>query len=441
MKKYKPLIDDWEAFQRQSGEHPLQGVRRNPLKAQNDFEDRLSESFDFEESSWNGDVYRVSSEKPGKSLLHWRGEYYVQEESAALPVKILDPQPGEMVLDMCAAPGGKATQMAALMDNEGLVVANDESSQRMKSLHANVYRTGSSIVSASNYDGRNIPESESFDRVLVDAPCSGEGDRYYRNFESADNGESVGLSRLQQDLVKKAGKLVKDNGVIIYSTCTITPTENEKVVSEILENTDLELERIETDAEHVRGVSEFQGEEFGEEMSKTVRVYPHHLDSGVIYVAKFVKPDDSDNNVESSIHLSPENEAESYLQDRFGVDTSGLTLRQVNGDYWLTSPKQSTLEFKTEGVRAIRVMDIGLKPTTYFLQLIENRIEKNVTEVSYEELEILAKEEGLIQKDMNDKGYIALKFDGRVIGCGFYMDGLISSRIPEGRMKELLECI
>ena len=441
MKKYKPLIDDWEAFQRQSGEHPLQGVRRNPLKAQNDFEDRLSESFDFEESSWNGDVYRVSSEKPGKSLLHWRGEYYVQEESAALPVKILDPQPGEMVLDMCAAPGGKATQMAALMDNEGLVVANDESSQRMKSLHANVYRTGSSIVSASNYDGRNIPESESFDRVLVDAPCSGEGDRYYRNFESADNGESVGLSRLQQDLVKKAGKLLKDNGVIIYSTCTITPIENEKVVSEILENTDLELERIETDAEHVRGVSEFQGEEFGEEMSKTVRVYPHHLDSGVIYVAKFVKPDDSDNNVESSIHLSPENEAESYLQDRFGVDTSGLTLRQVNGDYWLTSPKQSTLEFKTEGVRAIRVMDIGLKPTTYLLQLIENRIEKNVTEVSYEELEILAKEEGLIQKDMNDKGYIALKFDGRVIGCGFYMDGLISSRIPEGRMKELLECI
>jgi len=289
MEKYKPLIDDWESFEKQSENYPLQGLRRNCLKAQNDFEDELSEKFDFEESSWNSNVYRVSSEVPGKSMLHWRGEYYVQEESASLPVTIMDPRPGERVLDMCAAPGGKATQMAARMGNEGLVVANDESSQRMKSLHANVYRTGSSIVSASNYDGRNIPEDEKFDRVLVDAPCSGEGDRYYRNFEPANKEESVGLSRLQQDLMEKAEKLVKDDGVIVYSTCTITPVENENVVSKVLEETDLELEKIETGAEHVRGVKEFEDNTYGGEMSKTVRVYPHHLDSGVIYVAKFRK--------------------------------------------------------------------------------------------------------------------------------------------------------
>jgi len=259
------------------------------LKAKQDFEEKLAGFFDFEKSPWNSKVYRINSEVPGKSILHWRGEYYVQEESAALPVAVMDPQPGEKVLDMCAAPGGKATQMAAKMDNKGLVVANDESSQRMKSLHANVYRTGSSIVSASNYDGRNIPENEKFDRILVDAPCTGEGDLYYRNFEPADNGESVGLSRLQQDLMKKAEKLVKEGGVIIYSTCTITPTENEKVVSNVLEETDLELEKIETDAEHVRGVSEFEDNNYGEDMRKTVRIYTHNLNSGVIYVAKFRK--------------------------------------------------------------------------------------------------------------------------------------------------------
>ncbi|QGA80575.1 RsmB/NOP family class I SAM-dependent RNA methyltransferase [Candidatus Nanohalobium constans] len=289
MDRYKPLIDDWNAFKEQADNHPLQGIRRNPLKSKDDFEEKLGQKFDYEKSSWNENVHRVSTETPGKSMLHWRGEYYVQEESAALPVTIMDPQPGEKVLDMCAAPGGKATQMAARMNNEGLVVANDESAQRMKSLHANVYRTGSKIVSASNYDGRNIPEDEKFDRILVDAPCSGEGDRYYRNFEAADKGESVGLSRLQQDLMKKAEKLVKEGGVIVYSTCTITPTENEKVVSKVIEETDLELEKIETDAEHVRGVSSFEDEEFGAKMSKTVRVYPHHLNSGVIYVAKFKK--------------------------------------------------------------------------------------------------------------------------------------------------------
>lgn len=289
MRKYKPLIDDWRKFRNQSEKHPLQGIRKNPLKARDDFEEKLEESFDIDKSEWNENIYRVSDETPGKTLLHWRGEYYVQEESAALPVTTLNPQPGEKVLDLCAAPGGKSTQMAARMDNDGLVVANDDSAQRMKSLHANVYRTGAKIIEATNYDGRNIPEEQKYDRILVDAPCSGEGDRYYRNFKSADEGESKGLVDLQKNLLRKAEKLLKDGGTVVYSTCTITPIENEAVVSEISEETGLELENISTDAKHVKGVKEFENQEFGEEMDKTVRVYPHHLNSGVIYVAKLTK--------------------------------------------------------------------------------------------------------------------------------------------------------
>ena len=289
MEKYKPIIDDWQAFKQQSEEHPLQGLRRNPLKAQGDFEQKLSESFEYERADWNDNIYRVSAETPGKTMLHWRGEYYVQEESAALPVTVLNPQPGEKVLDMCAAPGGKSTQIAARMNNEGLIVANDDSAQRMKSLHANVYRTGSMIIEATNYDGRNIPENQKFDRILVDAPCSGEGDRYYRNFRAANEGESQGLAELQKDLLKKAGKLLKEGGTIVYSTCTLTPTENEAVVSEVVEETRLELDEIETDAEHVRGISNFDGKRYMRDMEKTVRVYPHHMKSGVIYVAKLSK--------------------------------------------------------------------------------------------------------------------------------------------------------
>ncbi|MFB6159327.1 MAG: RsmB/NOP family class I SAM-dependent RNA methyltransferase [Candidatus Nanohalobium sp.] len=288
MEKYKPIIDNWEAFKQQSGNHPLQGIRRNPLKARSDFKERLGESFDYEQASWNKKIYRVSSELPGKTLLHWRGEYYVQEESAALPVDVLDPQPGEKVLDMCAAPGGKSTQIAAKMDNQGLVVANDSSGKRMKSLHANVYRTGSKIVEATNYDGRNIPEDEKFDRVLVDAPCSGEGDSYYRDFSAADREESQDLSRLQRQLLEKAGKLVKDGGTVVYSTCTISPVENEGVVTDVVENTELRLEDVETDAEHVRGVESFEEESYPKARN-TVRVLPHHLKSGVIYVARLSK--------------------------------------------------------------------------------------------------------------------------------------------------------
>ncbi|WEL23597.1 RsmB/NOP family class I SAM-dependent RNA methyltransferase [Candidatus Nanohalovita haloferacivicina] len=288
MEKYKPIIDDWEAFEAERDKHPVNAVRKNPLKAREDFEEKLAERFDFEEVDWAEGIYRLDTESPGKSVLHWMGEYYVQEESAALPVTVLDPGPGEKILDMCAAPGGKTTQIAAEMDNKGLVVANDESGQRMKSLHANVYRTGSAIVEATNYDARRLP-GEEFDRILVDAPCSGEGDRFYETFTAIDEGDSEDLSNLQFHILEKASQMVKEEGTVVYSTCTISPLENEAVVKRAVEETELELESIETDIEHVRGVEEFQEKDYGSEMSKTVRVYPHHVNSGVIFVAKFRK--------------------------------------------------------------------------------------------------------------------------------------------------------
>lgn len=288
MEKYKPIIDDWQAFKQESENHAVNAVRKNPLKAGLDFEERLGEKFDYEKADWNKSIYRLETKTPGKSMLHWLGEYYVQEESAALPVEVLDPRPGEKVLDMCAAPGGKTTQIAAEMDNEGLVVANDESGQRMKSLHANVYRTGSAIVEATNYDARNLP-NQRFDRILVDAPCSGEGDRYRENFSAVDEEDSRNLADLQFQLLEKASKMVEEGGTVVYSTCTITPVENEAVVDKAVNETCLELADIETEIKHVRGVEAFQNLEFTNDMSKTVRVYPHHLNSGAIFVARLEK--------------------------------------------------------------------------------------------------------------------------------------------------------
>ncbi|MFB6181267.1 MAG: hypothetical protein ABEJ93_05315 [Candidatus Nanohalobium sp.] len=168
-------------------------------------------------------------------------------------------------------------------------MANDQSSSRIQGMTANKYRIGASSISTANYDGRNLPEDEKYDRVLVDAPCSGEGDKARRNFESASMDEIEGLAELQKKLLKKAEKLVKEDGAIVYSTCTFAPEENEEVVSHALEETGLELEHIETEAPHRRGAEEFQDREYGGEMCKTVRIYPHHLDSGGIYVAKFKK--------------------------------------------------------------------------------------------------------------------------------------------------------
>lgn len=291
MHRYKPIIEDWKAFQEACKKPAINAVRRNSLKAGEDFEELLKLEFNkVEQSDWNPEVYRLPGEDlPGKSMLHWRGEHYVQEESATLPVEVLDPQPGEKILDIAAAPGGKATQIASNIQNHGTVVANDSSNKRMQSLHANVYRTGAACIAAANYDGRQLPEDEKYDRVLVDAPCSGEGDRCRRDFSAAPKAEIEGLAELQKQLVEKGARLLKDGGVLVYSTCTIAPEENEAVVRHALEGTGLELNQIETDIPHQRGVIEFEDMDFGDEMRKTVRVYPHHLDSGVIYVAKFSK--------------------------------------------------------------------------------------------------------------------------------------------------------
>ncbi|MFB6159326.1 MAG: hypothetical protein ABEJ95_06775 [Candidatus Nanohalobium sp.] len=134
-----------------------------------------------------------------------------------------------------------------------------------------------------------------------------------------------------------------------------------------------------------------------------------------------------------------QNKAEIYLTDRFGVSRE-VNLEKINGDYWLTSTEKTGLETETRGIRAVRDMDIGLKPTTYLLQVLQNEITRNTVEISEEELFSL--EEGeMIERELESKGYVALKFRDRVIGCGFYMDGLVSSRIPEGRFRELVDFI
>jgi NOL1/NOP2/sun family putative RNA methylase len=446
MEKYKPIIDDWQAFKQESENHPVNAVRKNVLKSGPEFEERLGERFEYEEADWDGDIYRIETESPGKSLLHWRGEYYVQEESAALPVEVLDPRPGEKVLDMCAAPGGKTTQIAAKMRNRGLVVANDESGQRMKSLHANVYRTGSVIADATNYDARLLPE-ERFDRILVDAPCSGEGDRYRETFEAVDEKDSQGLADLQFQLLEKASNMVKDQGTVVYSTCTITPLENEAVVERAVEETGLKLVDIETEVEHVRGVNSFEQLSFKHEMGKTVRVYPHHLNSGAIFVAKFRKNMDSE-PVNSDLETSPRTDLEekglNYMKERFDVDfddVEGLELVERHDDLWLASEESTGYDAETRGIRALRATGIGLKPTTYLLQYLDDEISKNIVEINDEECEKLLAREDMISRDLDEEGYVALKYEDRVLGCGFYKNEKVSSRIPKGRSKELLKAL
>lgn len=138
-------------------------------------------------------------------------------------------------------------------------------------------------------------------------------------------------------------------------------------------------------------------------------------------------------------------EAWTYIEERFGVgkkDLEGLKIMKVAGDYWLTSEQLETeLEVETNGFRFIRITGRGLKPTTYALQFLDDRISKNIVDLEKEEFLKLLNREEMIPRDMEDKGYVALKYEGQIVGCGYYMNQTVSSRIPKGRGKELADIL
>ncbi len=175
--------------------------------------------------------------KPSSSAAHQEGLFQVQDEGATLVGHLLDPQPGELVIDLCSAPGGKAAHLGELMRNTGLMLAVDINRARLNLVRENCERLGIRIVRAVVADGRRFSVRRSVDRVLIDAPCSNLGvlrrrvDLRWRIRE-----EEIGeLAALQRELLDSGSALVKKGGVLVYSTCTIEPEENEETVLEFLE--------------------------------------------------------------------------------------------------------------------------------------------------------------------------------------------------------------
>ena len=174
--------------------------------------------------------YYAPDARPGLHVWHEAGLYYLQEASAMAPVPLLAPQPGELVLDLCAAPGGKTTQIAALMAGEGLLVCNEINPKRAKILSRNIERMAVPNALVLNHHPRDLERhfTGCFDRVLVDAPCSGEG--MFRKEEAAVTDwseETVAMcAERQSQILATAAKLLHPGGRLVYSTCTFAPAED-----------------------------------------------------------------------------------------------------------------------------------------------------------------------------------------------------------------------
>ena len=249
--------------------------------------------------------YYPDGESPAKHPYYYAGLYYLQEPSAMTPADLLPVNPGDRVLDLCAAPGGKTTELGAKLQGEGILVSNDISHSRAKALLKNVELFGieNALVLSETPEHLSERFEGFFDKILVDAPCSGEG-MFRKQPAIMKNWEQYGTSyynALQKPILNEAYKMLAGGGMLLYSTCTFSPEEDEKTVQWFLNShPDIELvdavpqgqwEKYEAMG-FLRGRADYLDEPCPD-INKTVRLYPHHLKGEGHFAALFQKKNDT----------------------------------------------------------------------------------------------------------------------------------------------------
>ena len=270
---------------------------------------------ELQQIPWYSDAFiaDVSDSRVLTSLPEYdKGMFYIQNLSSMIPALVLDPQPDDHILDLTAAPGSKTTQIASLMENKGSIIANDISNNRIYKLKANLQRYGVTNTHVKQGAAERFWQHhyEEFDKVLLDAPCSMESifiEQEPETYEDWSVKEIKHLGRKQQWMLRSAVSACKPGGVIIYSTCTIAPEENEQVIDWILQKDGKKIQLEEISIPHLdlmNGITSFEGKSYNSEVAKTKRVIPsEHMEA--FFIAKLRKlpviPDKSQHDPGSSL--------------------------------------------------------------------------------------------------------------------------------------------
>ena len=296
IERYAPISGDAQEFTNHLTKPLPRSFRVNTIKANStEILNRLrSYGFDLSTVPWYKDAFVSNSdEKLGTTLEHFLGEIYIQELTSMLPPLFLKDEIKEAnsILDACAAPGSKTTQIAALMNNKGVLISNDLKYQRIKALRGNMDRLGVLNTVVTNYDFRSFPNLK-FDVILLDAPCSSEGMcRKDPTFFNRWNERRYSyFSGLQNILIVKAFDMLNEGGTLLYSTCTFSPEENEAVVNNLIERRPAQIIPISLSGlTSSTGITEWYGSNYSSELNNVVRVWPHENNTGGFFIAKIIK--------------------------------------------------------------------------------------------------------------------------------------------------------
>ncbi|MDD5331909.1 MAG: RsmB/NOP family class I SAM-dependent RNA methyltransferase [Candidatus Nanoarchaeia archaeon] len=239
---------------------------------------------------WCEEGLWVSQRGVGNTPEHFLGKIYVQEAASMIPPIVLSPKKEELVLDCCAAPGSKTTQLSMMMKNSGLIIANELDYIRMKPLDINLERCGCLNVLKTNMDAMHIRTN--FDKILLDAPCSGIGTirKSPKTPQIYNTNMIKKLAGVQKSLILRMFDNLSESGTMTYSTCTLEPEENEGVINFLLERRDnAKIQNINLNIKRSPAVLEFEGKKYNEEVKKCLRIWPQDNDTEGFFVTKITK--------------------------------------------------------------------------------------------------------------------------------------------------------
>lgn len=443
------LGEEYPAFVESYEKEKYQALRVNALKADCK---RLKEEavFSLEPVPWepNG-FYYGKEDAPGKHPYHEAGVYYIQEPSAMAPAAYLEAKPGERVLDLCAAPGGKTTQIASYMKGQGILISNEIHPARAKILSENVERMGISNAMVTNESPQKLADtfSEYFDRIMVDAPCSGEG--MFRKNEIACEEwslENVKICAERQDeILDCAASMLKPGGRIVYSTCTFAPAENEGSISRFLErHSDFSI----VDAERFKGMEGGVADWVDNPacgIEKTIRLWPNKLHGEGHYVAVIQKDGTCDasyegyckNGLQKGISEKECKEYLAFCEDFLRIKLEGILLKY--GDQLYLAPKgmPSTNQLKVlrPGLHLGTMKKNRFEPSHALALSLKPQDAKYVTDFPADGAEIRAYLNGQTLNYEGEKGWYLITVDGYSIGWGKLAGGVMKNHYPKGLRK------
>ena len=421
------LGDEYEAFEKARNSAQTRAIRINNAKSS--YTDLNAAGFSLgEKTPFNSDTYYLEcEEKLGNHPFHIGGCYYLQEPSSSIVSDVLDVKSGDMVLDLCAAPGGKSTQILSKLDGKGLLWANEINRQRCVTLLSNIERWGYDNYVISNNSPDELARSlkNSFDKVLVDAPCSGSS--MFKKFPETEqeyNEASVkACQKRQLEIMDKAYEMLKEGGVLVYSTCTFNLKENEECLALFMDSHP-DMHAIDCGVDWDRRGFDVAGHKG----SYYRRVFP--MDGGEgHFVAKMVKEGNESLKPLKQLDFSHNKVLDDFLKE-YGID-SAYTI--VGDNVYLCHQKliNSSLRIMRQGILLGTISKDRLELHHHFaVALLSLNNFNNIYEASDEEIEKYLKGESLNAKTA--KGYVIIKYRGINIGLGKSDGRQIKNHLPKG---------